>query len=1443
MLGANVLCLKKKKKRTYSLSTCKGHEKGGGSRNERARGGTLTMMQITEDTPPDMLAGAMDLTVHLPNGKAVKMSIERSTPMMDLLVQITTANHLQLSNHTLQVLGMAPSSEYSDKTLPFKPNTPIGTLDTQHIRVLPKGRVVPQPKSVPPPGHQPFESTFRLKVHLPRNQLYVTRVSRNVLLEDIMRKVCEEKNLDPMKYDFKHPGNLDEVLDPKLTLSDYQITEIYVVSKGTTNLNQAFSTTDIMVLRKEEERKQMHNKTGGGVFNLIFKRGKSSMGSGSVSSNDNRSISPTHSDDSRSVTPPAPPLKKEPPLEKPKPPQRKRRPAPKPPQGSVNNEEENLTNDTNEETRRPLENGLTICHSRNSSDSSGYHEASILSEHGANASLPRNRPKSMAFGSDLPPSQGTSNLTKMATHSRSTTSLIAGRKKKAAPPPPQIAVSPASSVIAHSEHPNPLVASQPEISHRSELPEVLETTPSTNFVPVPKPRKRPPKAPPRTHLFQTEREQIEAELGIEPLSLESIISECTEFDDVVLRHKPPKALKRKEPSPRVLDNTLTLKPAEKVLHINENAESKQEKLIGNIKGGTTSEDQESISLKDNEYSMEEILASLETVKPFIMKTDVSTQKAESSSKSSKISLQKTINIDDTSNETKPPEIVGMIKKGTKDNDHKSNTKDEMEDLDENMFTEREIPPPTKPRKIFNQLFGIHDYEPTQSPTMSLRSSTCSIPGFNGTAMKKWDNLEELDNIADPSCGVRNEWVVDGDLSETESIPTSNLSSQLAEVTPEPPKIQTQEEKSLESTDSGIAQDHKEDTGFRTPPPPPILDDIIVPDEIPKTNDLIDWEYQLPSPPKAFRDSSPQDTLLETNSLGGSTDFKDSVVTSPELFEKLRTLEDKESMISEEPPLNTLSLEHLEKRKSLVYNRELATSLKMTDSVESRPSVNSASMANFQKPAEKTARHHHDTLPNFKITTYDVPKHQNIKVFEDDTVRSNENVSYSKRNSEDLNSDISNTDYVFYKPQAVSRSGSFSTDAKTSTKPVSRSRSTLTLNKYHTTIKKELGDSSNISRSSSLFNVSGLHSLEVMKVIRNKLNTSTGSTENLQQTPQKPPPTLVVQREEPVAEEPPQQPDPAPVDSPKPAEPVKKYYYRGPPAVNMSTWSERPKVPVSVKEDEDYKLGNVNHNGNAAQKSEITQSSGNVVIKIGPATNSTRLMAPAAYRKPLGNLNGGSEPQRPHSIAFDSSFDINRVPVVRSVEFKKPYKDFHVNNSHLNNTHQINTHVNNTSIIHLNQEQSPLEEPQHNAFKVRSRTPIVRGFNSNRLSWHASSGGNFNSTLPLSKPKEDHYVPNQHVPFSQLTLRRTESSKRYMSDQNANNVVKPIVEPNNNNSNSSKPWSVSAPPPPPPQVPKKTISQKRSQSIKNNNNSEDVRDMLMESIRNFGGKKGLKTVKA
>lgn len=129
-----------------------------------------------------------------------------STPMMDLLVQISTAHHLQLSSYILEALDMAPCNERNDRILPYKPNTPIGALDTQHIRVVQKSRTLPVAKQTLP-GHQPFESTFRLKVHLPRNQLYVIRVSQNVLIDDIIKKVCYEKNLDQCKYDVRHPGN------------------------------------------------------------------------------------------------------------------------------------------------------------------------------------------------------------------------------------------------------------------------------------------------------------------------------------------------------------------------------------------------------------------------------------------------------------------------------------------------------------------------------------------------------------------------------------------------------------------------------------------------------------------------------------------------------------------------------------------------------------------------------------------------------------------------------------------------------------------------------------------------------------------------------------------------------------------------------------------------------------------------------------------------------------------------------------------------------------------------------------------------------------------------------------------------------------------------------------------------------------------------------------
>lgn len=319
----------------------------------------------------------------------------------------------------------------------------------------------------------------------------------------------------------------------------------------------------------------------------------------------------------------------------------------------------------------------------------------------------------------------------------------------------------------------------------------------------------------------------------------------------------------------------------------------------------------------------------------------------------------------------------------------------------------------------------------------------------------------------------------------------------------------------------------------------------------------------------------------------------------------------------------------------------------------------------------------------------------------------------------------------------------------------------------------------------------------MKQIRTKLHSPEDSSEDLK-TIQKPEPPV-------------SPPDLSPIE-PKPPSPqaVRKYYYRGPPAVNMTTWSERPKVPVAVKEDEDYKLGNVNN-----QKTEITQHSGNVVIKIGGAatstpisspvtttvTSSTKLLAPAGYRRPLSNINGASE--RPAFLNFEP----NRAPVVRGVEFKKPFRDFH-----------------NTSVVHLNSEDVTLRPKNGGSREVVNK----------RASWAGSY-----STLP-TKPKVDQpYEPNQKVPFSQSTLRRTESSKLYAADQNSN----VFIEKNNNNTITKvRQQCLNHTPPPPPQMPKVTLKKVVQLENRQSNGSEDPRDQLMESIRSFGGKKGLKTVK-
>ncbi|KAF5283756.1 hypothetical protein FQR65_LT02650 [Abscondita terminalis] len=1689
----------------------------------RAIGNNTTMMQITEDTPPDMLAGAMDLTIHLPNGRTVKMSVERSTPMMDLLVQITTANQLQHSGHILQALEMAPSSGKTDKILPYKPNTPIGALDTQHVKVVPKNRPIPAPRHAST-GHQPFESTFRLQVHLPRNQLYVIRVSQHVLLEDIMKKVCDEKNLDTRKYEFRHPGNLNEVLDPKLTLSDYQITEVYIVSKGTVGLTQAFSSNDIMVLKKEEERKQMQARTGGGVFSLIFKR-KQGTGSGSLSS-ENRSISPSHSDESRSVTPPAiqQQIVIQPAIpEKPKAPQRKRRPAPKPPQQpNVENQSRQVstTSETNNsDLQTKNENGLTICHSRNSSDSSGYHEPSVLSEN-INLSLPR-RPKSSGIETvreetavDNKPS---GNLSKMAVFSKSTTSITSRKKKAAPPPPPEKIPEKASPVVA-----SPIVEVQGECTpsvfeERSyQNVEELRVTSDVNTIveelgkpdvdnetkkpPIPARRKKEFKLP----IPMPRKESVELVCPISQVDYTSTtVKEDNNPDDEVDKVDSKQCTLLVNPTIVNPDDDNFRKSIELVhrnsqVHRNSASEEVEKRFVDNCGSEVETESNNSepctlsdldlekspkfttrrkfvqlvnsteqldaidkdeeqhpaqncsseVDIESNDDNNSELSAKLdelttripgdklvEVIEPVghldecnkkeeIHPVENYSNESNTDDNSEKNSVDEDTALDkfpilepnkrlvpsiaqinagckeevesgytevDKLNHTPPPQIVSLIPKKRGSDSSMSSTS-----IYSSIGSKRGL-------KIASSLFSLtidDDSDIERDQTVLSSRSASSIPNLlnnfdiicytdvfkNGAVnlnqerhdlsssenelnvihsesepnINKLTNYEEDDvsknSINSDFSGT--EWVVGAhvdldSISQSKESPRESVNHTKESVSNSTPPLQIFNVQQDQIDSSFVARQNSLTTPNNTQL---IVEETSVPissimeckssnpcefedqkqnvtEDIPE---LENWQYQLPSPPTAFRDLTPTNltevTNYDTVTLEG---FKqESIITNPMLYEKLElikdfetdTLSDLTSNISEDekPMLNKLTLENLEKRKSLVYNRELSTSLKVAENetATKRSDVineieevingtkiwsrqNSATTTDLTPTLEKQ-------IPNFKISTYDKPRTK-INIFEDVTVRNNVEISSfppevtddsveAQHNilQKNKSSDSISSEDSFKKPQeyskykvfsknifakntfnTVNRSESFGPNNSKPQNPVQRSRSQVALNNYKSekTVENETGT---LSKSNSLFDVSGLHSLEVMRKIQTTLNTPNSSMEHLLEDKQ------LVENEEKNVE------DKESTNS-KEDSVTKTYKYQGPPAINLSTWSERPKTKVSLKEDTDYRSNEINSNNRNDNKvsfkvngteSVERQESGNVIIKISENN----------YRKPFSSINKIEVGVRPHSIAIPNDSDISRVPIVRAVELKKPFKDNiqkSVTQINASNDVEITNNVRNKlkdwqtngdytkSLDGLGQLQGSNEEAKTDRFKrivqrvnsINRFAPTVVGFRSaefgndntprSRKSWNVpSSYGTLPPKMNIeTTEKSNNFAPNNNVPFSRAILRRVEIKKPSNDDSkieapdnivfrnnsvgnkmpNYNRYSTGYMHPKESFRQSSVESEIVSVPNPPP-APKVIIKKKPPVSIKTFEVVADPRNDLLNSIRSFGGVKGLKRVK-
>lgn len=303
--------------------------------------------------------------------------------------------------------------------------------------------------------------------------------------------------------------------------------------------------------------------------------------------------------------------------------------------------------------------------------------------------------------------------------------------------------------------------------------------------------------------------------------------------------------------------------------------------------------------------------------------------------------------------------------------------------------------------------------------------------------------------------------------------------------------------------------------------------------------------------------------------------------------------------------------------------------------------------------------------------------------------------------------------------------------------------------------------------------------------------------------------------------------------------------RGPPTINLGTWSERPKSQVSLKEDTDYKFNkkekdsinsklivnttnnnivsnntieirnndirreSLDKNSNTVFNVKInaydgknyhnsnnvcikvngsepisTQHSGKVYIKIGNKDQKEKDLNGFSFegqneklcRKPFGNVNKIEyRNSRPHSIAFGSEY---LPPVVRSVEYKKPFMDLQSNKS-ITQIYATNTESQpNPNQIYINGERTRISNQKF--------TPVVKGFknvsstlDNSKKSWNIQKSY---STLPLKTNlreenkgeclsnynKEGNFSTNTNVPFSKSNLRRTESTKTNLDEENEGN---------------------------------------------------------------------------
>ncbi|KAB0341318.1 hypothetical protein FD754_018244, partial [Muntiacus muntjak] len=183
--------------------------------------------------------------------------------MMDLLVELCLQNHLNPSNHALEI-----RSSETQQPLNFKPNTLVGTLNVHTVFLkekVPEAKVKPVPPKVP-------EKTVRLVVNYLRTQKAVVRVSPDVPLQSLLPVICAKCEVSPEHVVLLRDSVAGEELELSKSLSELGIQELYAWD----NKRETFRKSSLSNDETDKEKKKFLG------FFKVNKRSNSKLDPGSA---------------------------------------------------------------------------------------------------------------------------------------------------------------------------------------------------------------------------------------------------------------------------------------------------------------------------------------------------------------------------------------------------------------------------------------------------------------------------------------------------------------------------------------------------------------------------------------------------------------------------------------------------------------------------------------------------------------------------------------------------------------------------------------------------------------------------------------------------------------------------------------------------------------------------------------------------------------------------------------------------------------------------------------------------------------------------------------------------------------------------------------------------------------------------------------------------------